>query len=240
MTDTSQATSPPASMLDIAINILTAPGEAFRELRERPSKLFPLLLILLGTASVMFWYFTIVDFEWYIDDTLSLRDLSAEEMEAAREQMSSMSRSTFRLISTIASCFGLIFVYILQAGYLSLVSALGGGSEKFSHWFSLVLWTALPYIFSIVGMVVTILLSPNGQLGAYELDPLTFANLGMQSSNDSLTTIFQTLNLTMFWSMSLTVMGYKQWMDCGLIKALAVILAPYLLILLVGMYFALT
>lgn len=241
MTDTSQAsTSPPASMFDIAINILTTPSEAFRELQQRPSKLFPLLAILLSTASVMFWYFSIVDLEWYIDDTLSLQDLNEDQMEAARGQMSSMSRSTFRLISTLASSFGIVFIYILQAGYLSLTSAISGSGQKFSHWFSLVLWTGLPYLFSVVGMVATLLLSTNGQLSAYDLDPLTLANLGMQSSNDSLMTIFRTLNLTMIWGMSLTVMGYRQWLGCGIIRALAVVLAPYVLILLAGVYFALS
>lgn len=240
MTDMSQAdNSTPAGMLDIAINILTSPTEAFNELRHRPSKLFPLAAIVLGTVTVMFWYFTIIDFEWYIDDTISLRDLTDEQIEVAREQMTSMSQSTFRLISTFASVFGLLFFYILQAGYFSLTSALSGSGQKFGHWFSLVLWAGLPYTLSLVGMIATILLSPNGQLGAYDLDPLTLANLGMQASNDSLTTVLQTVSLTMIWSLSLTVMGYKQWLDCGIFKALAVVLAPYVVIMLIGTYFAL-
>lgn len=71
MTDTSQAkTSPPASLLDIPVNILTTPNETFRELQQQPSKLFPLLAILLSTASVMFWYFSIVGLKWYVDETL--------------------------------------------------------------------------------------------------------------------------------------------------------------------------
>jgi Yip1 domain len=241
MTDTEIAEQKPAAgMFDIAINILTSPAEAFEELKLRPSKLFPLLAIVLSTAFVMFWYFTIVDFDWYIDDTLSMRDLTEEQLEAAREQMNSMSRPTFRLISTIASVVGLLFVYILQAGYFSLTSALSGSGQKFSHWFSLVLWTGLPYLLSVVGMVVTILLSSNGQLSAYDLDPLTLANLGMQSSNDSLMTVFRSLSLTMLWGLSLTVMGYRHWLDCSLIKALAIVLAPYLLIFSIGAYVALS
>ncbi len=240
MTDTNQAEkSMPAGMFDIAINILTSPTEAFNELRLRPSKLFPLAVIVLSTAAVMFWYFTVVDFDWYIDDTLSVRDLTEEQTEAAREQMTSMSQSTFRLISTLGSAFGILIVYILQAGYFSLTSAISGSGQKFGHWFSLVLWTGLPYILSVVGMIVTLSLSPNGQLAAYDLDPLTLANLGLQSNNSSLMTVFQNINLTMMWSLALTVMGYKQWIECSILKALAVVLAPYAVIMLIGVSFAL-
>jgi hypothetical protein len=241
MTDTLKAeNTAPAGLLNTAINILTTPSEAFNELQLRPNKLFPLSLIVLSTVTVMFWYFTIIDFDWYIDDTLAITNLNGEQLEAAREQMGSMSQSTFRLISTSTSVIGLLLIYILQAGYLSLTSALSGSGQKFGHWLSLVLWTGLPYILSIVGMIVTLLLNPNGQLSAFELDPLTLANLGMQSSNSSVTTLFNMLTLTQIWSLLLTVMGYKQWLDCSAVKAMAVVLAPYLLIAGVWTYFTLT
>lgn len=241
MTDSIEAEeTQPVGLVNTAINILTSPSEAFAEIQQRPSKLFPLTLIVVSTAAVMYWYFTIVDFDWYIDDTLAVANLNGAELEAAREQMAAMSQSTFKLISTSASVIGLLFVYILQAGYLSLTSALSGSGQKFGNWFSLVLWTGLPYMLSIAGMIATLLLSPNGQLSSYQLDPLTLANLGMQSSNESLTTLFNMLNLTMLWSLSLTVMGYRQWLDCSLVKAMAVVLAPYLLIVGVWAYFALT
>ena len=53
----------PAGLINTAINIFTAPAEAFKELDQRPSKLFPLALILTSTIATMFWYFSIVDFD---------------------------------------------------------------------------------------------------------------------------------------------------------------------------------
>jgi hypothetical protein len=239
MTDAIEATkTEPAGLINTAVNILLSPGEAFTELQQRPSKLFPLALIVLSTMAVMFWYFSIVDFDWYIDDALAGANLDGEQLEAAREQMASMSQTTFKMIGVFGGAIGIMVLYVLQAGYLSLASALTGSGQKFSDWYSLVLWTGLPYMLSVVGMVATILLSPNGQLSAYALDPLTLANLGMQSSNGSLTTIFNGISLPMIWGIALTVMGYRQWLDCSLVKAMAVVLAPYLLILGVWAYFA--
>ena len=230
----------PASLLNTAINILTSPNEAFNELRQRPTKLFPLAVVMLGSMIVMYWYFSIVDFDWYIDDSLSLSNLSEERMEAGREAMLAMSQTTFKLFGMIGGTVGILVVSVLQAGYLSLVSAIIGDKFKFSHWFSLIAWTGLPYVLAIIGIAVNILLSPNGQLSAFDLNPLTLANLGMQSSNASVTTILNSLNLTLIWSMVLVVMGYKQWLDSSLVKALTVVLAPYMLILGIWAYFAFT
>lgn len=229
-----------SGLLNTAINVLVSPTEAFKELQQRPNKIFPFALIVLSTMAVMFWYFTIVDFDWYIDDALAGANLDEDQLEDAREQMASMSQTTFKMFGVFGGAIGITVMYVLQAGYLSLASALSGNSQKFGHWFSLVLWTGLPYMLSVLGMVANILLSPNGQLSAYDLDPLTLANLGMQSSNGSLTTIFNSLSLPMFWGIALTVMGYKQWLDVSLGKAMAVVLAPYLVILGVWAYFAFT
>ena len=254
MTDALEATkTEPAGLINTAINILVSPSEAFTELQQRPSKLFPLALILLSTMAVMFWYFTIVDFDWYIDDTLAVVNLDDEptvigffadgeegQLETAREQMASISQTTFKMFGIFSGAIGTLAVYVLQSGYLSLTSAISGSGQKFGDWFSLVLWTSLPHMLSVVGMVTTIALSPNGQLGAYDLDPLTLANLGMQSGNSSLTAIFNGISLSMLWGIALTVMGYRQWLDCSLLKAMTVVLAPYFLILGVWSYSVVT
>lgn len=231
----------PAGMFNTLVNILTSPAEAFNELNQRPSKLFPLLLILIANVIVLSWYFTIIDFDWFIDDTLGGGnfDLSEEQLESAREVMQSMSQTRFRMFGIFGGSIGLLVIYALQAGYLGLASALNGDRYKFTHWFSLICWTGLPYLLSIIGMAVTIALSPNGQLSQYTLDPLTLANLGMQSSNGLIQTAFNSLSLTMIWSIALVVMAYKQWLQSGLGKALIIVLAPYLIIFSALAYFAL-
>ena len=239
MTDAIETTkTKPAGLINTATNILLSPGEAFTELQQRPSKLFPLALIIPSTMAVMFWYFSIVDFDWFIDATLAEANLDGEQLEVARESMASMSQTTFKMFGVLGSAIGTLAIYVLQSGYLSLISAITGSGQKFGNWFSLVLWSSLPYILSIVGMVTTIALSPNGQLSSYDLDPLTLANLGMQSSNGSLTSMFNALSLPMLWGMVLIVMGYRQWLNCSLLKAMAVVLAPYLLLMGVWAYFA--
>jgi len=187
------------------------------------------------------WYFSILDYDWYIDDTLSqIQNLSDGQLEGARDTLASISQRNMTLLGLFGSAFSLLAIYTLQSAYLSLVSALAGDSYKFRHWFSLVCWTNLPYLLVVISMVVNIILNPNGQLSAYDLNALSLSNLGMESSNLSLNQIFSSLNLTMFWSLTLVIMGYKQWLNSSLIKAVTVVTAPYLLIFGVWAYFVLT
>ena len=225
------AVAAPSSAFTTAVNILTAPAEAFKALDANPTKLVPLLTVLLSTLLVMFWYFTIVDFGWYIDDSLSrFSNMSEEQLTTMQERMESMSQTTFKMFGIAGSSVSILLISVLQAGYLSMASALNGDKYRFSHWFSLVCWTSLPALLGVLGMVVTILLSPNGQISALDLNPLTLANLGMRSSSASVQTLLGSLNLTMFWGATLIVMAYRQWLHSGWVKALSIVLAPYALI----------
>lgn len=232
------APAPSGSALATAVNILTAPSDAFRALDARPTKLLPLLAVMVSTMLVMFWYFTIVDFDWYIDDSMSIYgNMSEEQLAAMREGMQSMSQTTFKLFGVMGSSVGILAIYILQAGYLSMASALNGDKYRFSHWFSLVCWTSLPSLLGVLGMAVTILMSPNGQISAMDLNPLSLGNLGMSSSNASVQTMLGSLNLTLIWGAALIVLAYRQWLQSSWIKALSIVLAPYLVILGIWAYF---
>lgn len=187
----------------------------------------------------MAWYFSIVDFAWYVDDVLAMQNISDDQLDASREAMLSLSQNVFMLIAIVSGTIFTIAYYALQSGYLALISALTGDGQKFSRWFSLVCWTSLPVLLGIAGMIVTIMLSPNGQLSATELNPLTLRNLGMETDNNSLNSLFDFFNLTMVWSIGLLTLGYKQWLGSSLVKAIAVIVTPYLLIASIWASFAL-
>ena len=47
--------------LALSAALATAPSSAFVELRERPRFWFPLLLVVLTTVALNYWYFSVVD-----------------------------------------------------------------------------------------------------------------------------------------------------------------------------------
>ena len=227
------------SKLSLAINLFTSPTETFAALKHHPSKLFPLLLIAAGNALVMFWYFNIVDYSWYIDDVIAGLNLEADQIEDTREGMEALSRTTMMGFALLGGFVGIFLMFLLQTVYLSLVAALRGDQYKFGHWFSLVCWSGLPFLLSAMGMAVTILLSPNGQLSVYDLDPLALRNLGMVSNNESVQSLYNSVSLSMLWSLALILIGFNQWTGNGWFRSSVVVFAPYAAILGIWAYFAL-
>lgn len=235
---TQQTAQSESGLIETSVNVFTSPTEAFRSLQRKPKKLFPLFLILVLNALVLLWYFSIVDYAWFVDDILSADNISEEDQAEAREGMMSLSINTFAMFGVLGGSLAIIAINLLQAAYLSLVAALRGDEYKFSHWFSLVCWAGLPMLLTIAGSAVTILLSPNGQLSALDLDPLTLRNLGISSANAGVQTLTQSLSLSTFWSIGLMVFGYRQWIETSWLRAVITVLSPYLCILGVWAFFA--
>lgn len=225
-------------LLATSLNILTSPSEAFAAIKHRPSKAFPLLLVVVLNALVLTWYFNIVDYEWFVDDILSAGTISEEERAEARESMLALSINSFALFGVIGGSAAIIVINLLQAAYLSLVAAIRGDRFKFSHWFSLVCWAGFPVLLTIAGSAVTILLTPNGQLSSYQLDPLTLYNLGLGSNSASVQALTQSISLTAFWSLGLIAIGHQQWTQASWARSVIIVTSPYLCILGIWGFFA--
>lgn len=235
----SQQSGAKMSYFALFINILASPSEAFEELHKRPSKLVPLAVVILVNAAIIFWYFSVLDFDWFVDDLLQNGNIPEDRIDEARENFEDMSPSTFRLFGLLGGSAAILVMYTILSGYLTLTSALAGHSEKFGQWFSLVVWTGIVVLFSQLGMAVTLMLATNGQIGQLDLDPTNLRNLGLRPESDDLQQIFATINLTMIWSLVLTVLGYRQWLGTSTLKAALIVSAPYVLIFGVWSYFAL-
>lgn len=228
-------------LLTRSVNLFVAPTGTFEALRTNPSCLFPLAVVVLAGMAVMAWYFSVLDYSWYIDDTLSrVPELDESQLEEARDAMANLSQGTMMAISVIGSAVTLLGILLLQAAYLTLVSALGGDGYRFRQWFSLVSWTNLPYLLVTLSMAVNILLHPDGQLSIYALNGLSLHNLGVQSANASLNQVLSNVNLAQLWSLALLVMAYRQWLAVSTLRAMTVVLTPYLLIVGSWTYFSLS
>ncbi|MCB1670355.1 MAG: YIP1 family protein [Gammaproteobacteria bacterium] len=235
----SQSDRPQA--LTLAIDLISTPSLAFASIRSYPSFALPLFAVLLSSMAVTGWYFSILDFSWYIDDTLArVPDLQGSELEEARQGMQALSQRGMAVLGMLGSPLAMLVIYLLQSTYLSLVTALGGFDLRFRQWFSLVAWAGLPNLFLSLAMAATILLNPDGQLSNFDLNPLSFYSIGMQTSNPSLNQVLAAVNLVQLWSLCLLTAACRSWLAITLPRAVTVVFAPYLLIFGVWTYFALT
>ena len=214
-------------------NVLLEPASAFAHLRERPSWLPPLILIAGGNALAVLWYFSILDYPWFMEGLLYAggADPSPEQIAQFNEQMESVSPTVFMISGFLGASLGLILIWILQAAYLTLVSALTGDGLRFGNWFCLVAWTAIPALFSIIGSAITLLLNPDGQISQTEIDPLLLGNLGLQFGDSPFNGVANTVSLTYLWSLALLVYGYRQWAGGSWLRAAPIVLLPQALLL---------
>lgn len=227
--------------LVIGVNIFTAPSEAFSVLRDKPTFLYPLATIILSIVAVFVWYFSVLDYAWYVDNTVAQigADMSADERDSLRSAMQSISPRTTMLLGTVSASVMIVIIAVLHSAYLSLISSVTGNGIRFRQWFSAVCWTNLPGLLSAIGMAITIMLDSSGQISSFELDPLALANLGLEfPDNSSLNQLASSINLTLLWSLSLLILAYRQWLQVSLLKAGAVVAAPYVLIFGTLAYFA--
>ena len=226
------------SLIQTGVDILTSPAEAFASISHSPRALFPLGVIILAGIATTSYYFSILDFAWWIDDVLKTSDLSGEELETARDSMQQMGPNSLIMGGLVATVLGTALLLLVQTTYISLAASVMGSEKKFSHWLGLVSWSSLPYVVSSAAMAANITLHPTGQLSARVLDPTSLSALGMGSAGGPYEGLLSSISLPMLWSLALIVIGFAQWQKITTMKSAIVMLTPYALLLAAAVAFS--
>ena len=230
---------PAAGPLVALTNILTSPMEAFRALREKPTVLFPMALIIAANVAAILCYYNTVDYPWLVDTLVQTAvdssdgELPAEAQEQMRKGLSSMSPAVMSGVSAISIAIILPLIFCLSALYFLIISAITNDGFKFKDWLSLISWSYIPNVFAGLATVVNILMSSNGQLSPYRMNPLSFTSLLSLDAEgqNALASILSNVDITVLWALALLVLGYGQWTGRGLAGSAAIVLAPSVLII---------
>src|SRR3954466_7694421 len=97
----------------LAVALATAPSSAFVELRERPRFWFPLLLLVLATVAINYWYYSIVDLEWFKDAMFASNPHMSEQERTAA--MGMVTRTTMLWSSVVGTVIFLPIVFLIEA-----------------------------------------------------------------------------------------------------------------------------
>lgn len=199
--------------LSLSVALATAPASAFEELRQRPRFWFPLLLLVLSTAAVFYWYYSMVDVEWLkyavLSDDPSMKKLPESERAAA---MAMLTRTTLLWSSVVSIILVIPIVFLLWAVYFLLAAKVTRLPQGFKHWFTFVCWTALPMLLSTVVAAILMLLSDTAQVSPSALQPLSFNELVLHRPVGSPGhLIFESLGIPMVLTMILMIIGVRAW-----------------------------
>jgi len=212
--------------------LATAPSSAFAELRERPRYWFPLVLLVISTVAIQFWYYSIVDIDWWKDAMYSNHPDMQKLSETERAQaMSMLNRNTLLWGSMVSVAFLLPIVFLLQALYLQLAAKVTKLSQGFKHWFALACWCSLPLLLGNVVSVILLFLSENSQVSPSVLAPLSLNELLLHRPMGSPGhMLLESLGIPTFLSFALMIIGIRVWSQRSWVFSATMTLLPWVFI----------
>lgn len=221
------------SVLSNFVNIYVSPLDVFRQLKEQPNFLFPLLLLIICSTVVMIWYYASVDFNWLMDYFISIEadGHSEEEKQQIVSSLSAMTPIMMGAITIISSLVMIIAHYTVLSLYFVVISLFTNDGFRFKYWFCLVNWAFLPTLLAFFAIFVTIALNSNGQIGPNQLNSLTLNNLFFHLPNTHhFKTILDSIDISFLWSIVLLILGYQVWTKKSIVNSGFIVLTPYLLV----------
>jgi len=226
--------------LALTAALATAPSSAFTELRERPRFWFPLLLLVLTTAGLMYWYYSVVDIEWLKDTMFSNNPKFQQMPEQQRAAAMAMTgRNTMRLSSVVSIFIVLPLVFVVEALYLLVAGKITKLSPSFKHWFALVCWSSLPMLLSAVVAAILLLLSDTPQMAPSVLQPLSLNELLMHvPMGGPGFALFESVNIPALLSWALMIIGIRTWSQRSWAFSAIVTLLPWVIVYGLWVFFA--
>lgn len=202
-------------MNDVALSVAlaTAPSSAFEELRARPRFWFPLLILVASTVGLAWWYYSIVDVEWFKDMMFSNNPAIQALPEADRAaRLSMVTRGTMLWSSVIGGALALPIAFLISSLYLLLAAKVARLPQGFKHWYAFSCWSSLPMLLGTVVAAIFLLMSDNGQINPSMLQPLSLNELVLHRPMGSPGHgLFESLNLSSLWSWILMIIGVRVW-----------------------------
>jgi len=218
------------SKLAQLITVLTEPGRVFDDLKQRPGGWLPAVLTLVGTLALAFLFFQKVDAAWMVDQIVAAKHLPADQQDAVRHVLSGrtlQAMSVGSVVVIVPATFVLMALYWWLAGK---VMGGGGGVRRFGEWFAFYSWSSVPALLSLViGLIATATMQPQTLFESVKLthvDPI-FVHLALDNPWHSLAASF---DLLMFWTITLTTIGWQRWTGQGVGRAVFVSVLPYALL----------
>jgi Yip1 domain len=209
----------------LAVSLATEPTKAFGELRDRPRFWFPLLVMVLSTVAVAYWYYNIVDVDWLKDLIISSNPKMTEQERAAVTGM--MTRTTMLWSGVVGSIIIIPLFYVIHAVVLLLTAKITKVSLGFKHWFAMVSWTSLAGLLNIVIGAIFLLLSDNSQVSPGVMAPLSLNELLLHRPIGSPGQgLLDMLSIPSLLTWALMIVGVRTWSQRSWGFSAAFVLVP--------------
>lgn len=222
----------PYTVFNAMVDIVASPGKALDEIKLHTSWLWwPLLISIVLACGLFAYFYSWVDFEWLVDETI--RQVPAEDRAASADAIRNFMSPKSSMITTLIAVVVMTFlIYLIEAVYFHLANKITTGSDiGFGQWFSFATWTAFVGIFGTLAGFVMIFTAGSNQMSAEGLQVLSINNLLLHASpGDPWFRWGSSLTLVNIWMLVLMSIGYARWTGASMVKSTIIACLPWVLI----------
>lgn len=193
------------------IDIFLQPSSVLGRLKDRPTFLLPVLLLVGLTAISSYLYFDKVDAAWFMERSViaSGQDLSDKELQAIRTN--GPSSGMLKWTGSIGGSIGILVSFLAFGLYYFLAGKVTGLALSYKQGLALASWSAMPTLISAVLLLVGVLsMTPQTPLESLVLtsvDPM-LVQLPLESPWKGLAT---SASFLVIWTTWLAALGWKLW-----------------------------
>jgi hypothetical protein len=215
------------ALLDIG-NVILEPTPTFARLRNRSGAWLPLLILILLSLAIMYWWVTTVDFGWLREHMLSAQGTAKPEQRAAMERF--LTPTSMLWSSSIGAVVGTLLALAVSALYYLVASKVMGVAIGYGKWFGFSVWTSVPRLLSIPLSALQIMTS-HGRLAPEDLNMVSLNYLVFRLPiSHPWASLVGSVDLTMLWSIALAVIGLKAWTGRPASTCVTVAVLPYVIV----------
>jgi len=220
------------TVFNAMVDIVASPGRALEEIKQHTSWLWwPLLISILFAAGMFIYYYSWVDFQWLVEETI--RQIPAEDRAESEDAIRAFMQPGSSMWTTVIAVVVMsVIIYAIQATYLHLANKLITGTEiSFGMWFSFTVWTSFVGVFGTLAAFVTIFMADSNQLSTQALAVLSMNSLLVHASQgDPWFTWASSLTLINFWTLFLMSIGFARWTGADMKKSTVIAVLPWAVI----------
>lgn len=216
-----------SAFLDIG-NVILAPSSTFTRLKAKPSAWIPLLVLIVLTLAISYWWIETVDFGWLREHMLAAQPTLKPEARAAMAKF--ITPKTMMWSSGLGAIVGTLLIVAVMAVYYLLAGKVLGASIGYGKWFGFAAWVSVPRLLTVPLSALQIMTS-GGRVAPEDLSmvSLNYLLLHLPASNPW-ATLAGNLDLTTVWSIVLATLGLKAWTGRSTGACAAAALLPYVVV----------
>lgn len=213
------------------IGILSQPRATFLALKGQHNwSWVAFILVTLAAILPVYYYFQIVDFQWYKDSIIDSQfaNISPGEQQSIRASLN----VTQGIIGTIITPFLMLLMFVaITAGYLTITTKVDPENiHSYGDWFGFTWWVLLPSCLGALLSVGILYFANNAQINFDAISPSALSFLFAIPPTSVWFGLASSIKLETIWSMYLIAIGLSQWVVITWRRALLIAFIPCLII----------